>query len=511
MIKNIEINEYFKKSLELMENSNKHIFITGKAGTGKSTLLEYFRETTKKKVVVLAPTGVSALNVKGQTIHSFFKFKTDITFDKVKKQKDKKYQELDTIIIDEISMVRADLLDCVDKALRLSCGNDNPFGGKQMIFFGDLYQLPPVVKSKEKEIFKDIYETSYFFSAKVMKDIELEMIELEKIYRQTDEKFIEILNGIRHNDVTDEMLEILNQRYNPDFIPPENSFFIYLTPRNDYAKEINEKELAKLKGKSYSFEAEIVGEIEENDYPADEKLVLKKGAQVMFLNNDKEGRWVNGSVGIVEDINLYDEEIYVRLPDFKETVAVKQYNWELFNYIYDPQEKKIKTEVIGYFRQFPLKLAWAVTIHKSQGKTFDRVIIDLKGGIFAPGQLYVALSRCRSLDGIVLKQKIKKSYVFNDWKIVKFLTSFAYKKSEKELSLDEKINLIKKAISQKKELEIVYLKSNNVKSRRVVKPEKISEMEFMNKKFWGLIGYCYKRNEERVFRIDRILEIKINS
>jgi ATP-dependent exoDNAse (exonuclease V) alpha subunit len=507
----IELNEEFKRALDLMERTKKHIFITGKAGTGKSTLLEYFRNITKKKIVVLAPTGVAALNVSGQTIHSFFKFKPDITYEKVKKLKDKIYKEIDTIVIDEISMVRADLLDCVDRALQLANENSEPFGGKQMIFFGDLYQLPPVAKSNEKIIFKDKYETVYFFSAEVMNRINLEVIELQKVYRQKDEKFIELLNSVRFNTIDDEKLELLNERYNPDFKLGKKDFYIYLTPRNDYAQNINQEFLNKLSGRVYSFEAEIYGEFDENDFPNDEILYLKKGAQVMFLNNDSKGRWVNGTVGIVKDIDVDNEVIYVNLINERKTVEVERLKWQVFNYIYNQEKKVIETEVVGYFIQFPIKLAWAITIHKSQGKTFDNVIIDLKGGIFAPGQLYVALSRCRTLEGIILKQKIKKSHIFNDWKIVKFLTNYAYKKSEEKLPLEKKIEIIKEAIKNKKEIEVTYLKSNNESSKRVLRPIKIDEMEFMGREFLALLAYCYKRKEERVFRIDRILDIKIIS
>jgi len=249
----IEITPQFSETLELLENTSRSVFITGKAGTGKSTLLRIFRDNTKKKVVVLAPTGVAALNVRGQTIHSFFRFKPDITQDKVKKitkNKDKNiYQEVDTIVIDEISMVRADLLDCVDKFLRLNSGKvKEPFGGKQMVFIGDLYQLPPVVKAKEREIFKTWYDTPYFFSAHVFQNLPFEFIELEKIFRQKDEIFIEILNAIRNGTATEELLAVLNQRYKPDYVPPEGEFYIYLTTLNRLANEINDEQLAKIPG-----------------------------------------------------------------------------------------------------------------------------------------------------------------------------------------------------------------------------------------------------------------------
>jgi len=505
---NIEINEQFAYAYDLMENTSQHIFITGKAGTGKSTLLEYFRSKTSKNIVVLAPTGVAALNVEGQTIHSFFKFKTDITYDKVKKIPRKKnlFKKLDAIIIDEISMVRADLLDCIDKSLRLNCNNSLPFGGKQMIFFGDLYQLPPVVKTNEKEIFKEKYTTPYFFSANVMKEIEIKLIELEKIYRQKDQKFIEILNGIRNRSITDEMIEMLNQRYIPDFKPDKKAFFIYLATKNEIATRINRDRLNNIKGKIYKFVAEIEGKFEKTDYPTDDVLYLKKGAQIMLLNNDKKKKWVNGSVGRITDIDEDNEIISVELMNGK-NVKVKRYSWELFNYIYNKQKEKIETELIGRFNQFPIRLAWAVTVHKSQGKTFENIILDIKGGVFAPGQIYVALSRCTSLDGIVLKQRIGKKHIFVDWKIIRFLTSYKYQQAEKELSFDKKIEIIEKSIQQNKDIEITYLKRNDETSVRTIKPEYVGEMDFMGKKFVALKGYCYKRNEDRIFRIDRIISI----
>lgn len=507
----IEINEQFKRALDLMENTDKNIFITGKAGTGKSTLLEYFRYITKKNIVVLAPTGVAALNVHGQTIHSFFRFKTNITLDIVKKNsekgKEKIYKVLNAVIIDEISMVRADLLDCVDKALRINCGNSEPFGGRQMIFFGDLYQLPPVITSKEKEIFTEKYSSGYFFSAEVMDDIQMELIELEKIYRQKDETFIKILNAIRNNSVTEEDLAVLNKRYDSDFEPDDNEFYIHLTTRNDSARRINESRLDRINGKVYRFDAFITGEFYKSSHPADETLLLKKDAQVMFLNNDSMNRWVNGTIGTITDISKYDGNIHVQIINGDE-VDITPHKWELFNYIYNADTKSIETEKLGSFTQFPLRLAWAVTIHKSQGKTFERVIIDIRSGTFTSGQVYVGLSRCISLEGIVLKQKIKKKHIFMDWKVVEFMTSYQYKISDKNIPLEKKIEIIKNIISRKGKLEIVYLKTNDVKSKRIIRPEYVGEMEYLEKTFTGIEAYCYKRNETRHFRVDRILEMK---
>jgi len=401
----IEINEQFHHALDIMEGSNRSIFITGRAGTGKSTLLNYFRHTTRKKVAVLAPTGVAALNVKGQTIHSFFRFKPGITPDRVKKprsdNKESIYRKLDAIIIDEISMVRADLLDCVDRFLRLNGPEaDKPFGGIQIAFIGDLYQLPPVVTNGEKEVFQSLYETPYFYGARVFDSFEMEFVELEKIYRQHDEQFITLLNGIRNNSVTGEGLELLNERYQPDFEPPPEDFYVYLTTTNRLAEEINGKRLAGLKGRLYTFTGSIEGEFGQEYLATKIDLEVKVGAQIMMLNNDTEGRWVNGSIGKITCItqNGKGEDIIVAELADDEEVEITPFTWEIYRFFVEGGG--LQSEVIGTFTQYPLMLAWAVTIHKGQGKTFDRVIIDIGKGIFAHGQMYVALSRCTTLGGI---------------------------------------------------------------------------------------------------------------
>lgn len=513
---NIELNEEFKKALELMEGTSKNVFITGKAGTGKSTLLEYFRDTTQKKIVVLAPTGVSALNVQGETIHSFFGFRPDITIDKIEKllPKDAKiYKELDAIVIDEISMVRADLLDCVDKFLRLNGKKPNlPFGGIQMIFIGDLYQLPPVVTSKEKKIFTDHYESPYFFDSNVFKNLPVEFVELNKVYRQKDAKFIELLNQIRNNTITEQNLNLLNSRVGAPISQRESDFVVYLTTLNEMASKINNEYLDRLPGKAYQWLAQIEGEFEKNAFPTDYLLTIKPGAQVMMLNNNARGRWVNGSLGRVVSVRYNKkEECDVIGVQFQEgnKEYVTPFTWEIFHFKYDETTKKIESEVVGRFSQYPLKLAWAVTIHKSQGKTFDKVIVDVGRGTFAGGQVYVALSRCTSFEGISLKKPIRKGHIFTDWRIVRFLTRFQYKIAEKEMPVDEKIKIIDQAIKDNKRLEIVYLKPNDEKSRRVIRPIEVGEQNFQGKPFLGVKAYCEKRDEERVFRIDRILQMKI--
>jgi ATP-dependent exoDNAse (exonuclease V) alpha subunit len=510
----IELNDQFKHALDIMERTPRNVFITGRAGTGKSTLLDYFRHITKKRVVVLAPTGVAALNVKGQTIHSFFGFKPGITPDQVKKvrstfQSKSIYKNLDAIVIDEISMVRADLLDCVDRFLRLNGPRPGkPFGGIQMIFVGDLYQLPPVVTASENAVFKLLYETPFFYGAKAYNSLDMEFVELEKVYRQHDEQFIELLNAIRNKSISEEALELLNQRHCPDFEPPPHDFYVYLTTTNKLADEINARRLAGLRSRLYTLLGRVDGEFGDKYLPTAINLQVKVGAQIMMLNNDAEGRWVNGSVGKVSEIvqsRRAEHTIIAELAD-GDTVEVTPHTWEIFRFII--ADGQLKSEVIGQFTQYPLMLAWAVTIHKSQGKTFDKVVIDIGKGTFAHGQAYVALSRCTTLGGIVLKKPISKEHIWMDYKVVDFLTKYQYKKAEEACPMDDKILTIKRAIENNAVLEIVYLRPNDEKSRRVIKPEMVGEMEYHGKSYLGVRAFCLKRNEERVFRVDRILDIR---
>jgi ATP-dependent exoDNAse (exonuclease V) alpha subunit len=530
----IDFNEQFEKAYNLMEYTVKNVFITGKAGTGKSTLLKYFVSKTKKNVAVLAPTGVAAVNIKGQTIHSFFNFKPDITLEKAAKLKpvDRDiYRNLDTIIIDEVSMTRADIIDSMDVFLRkYGPKRNNPFGGIQMIFIGDLYQLPPVVTRKEQALFKNIYKSPYFFDALVFRNakeqmvfdfekkrlkkekkiFEMEFIELEKIYRQSDELFISILNAIRNNTITDEQLEILNKRYIPDFKIDKDYHYIYLTSTNDLAEKINFEKLNDLKGRLFRYTGKVKGNISVNELPTSLELSFKIGSQIMLLNNDSYGRWINGSVGVIEDVIMSgdrDDIIIVKLENGK-LVEIEPFKWELFEFRYDVENKKIVTNVTGYFIQYPIKLAWAVTIHKSQGLTFDRVIIDTGRGLFSHGHMYVALSRCKTLDGIILKKPITKEQILMDRRIVNFVTEYQYRCSEKQCSLDKKIEIFKEAVKEKKHLEIVYLKNNDVKTRRKILPLFVGEIEYNGRTFLGLKALCCLRGEERVFKIDRIIEIK---
>ncbi len=507
MPKRIEINERFAEAIGLMEETEDNVFITGRAGTGKSTLLDYFRSIACKKIVVLAPTGVAAVNISGQTIHSFFGFRPDVTVEKVVKEARMKaspiYKNLDAIIIDEISMVRADLLDCVDQFLRINGKTPGaPCGGIQMIFIGDLYQIPPVVTGQERQIFKEYYESEYFFDARVFQEMEFVFLELEKIYRQTDPHFIALLNKIRNKTATGEDLEAINSRAEEASALPDG--IIYLTTTNAMAEKRNEAELEKLPGKSHYFRAEIDGEMDKKYFPAQELLQLKEGAQVMMLNNDAEGRWINGTIGTVAAIKK--ESLTVRLLDGANE-TIKPYRWNINRFFWDQDKNAVASETMGTFRQYPLKLAWAITIHKSQGKTFDHVAVDLGRGAFVPGQLYVALSRCRSLEGIHLKRKIRESDIWIDWRVVKFITGFQYQLSERNIPLDEKIRFIKQAIEKRASLEITYLKSEDEKTRRTVSPRHVGDLEYRGKTFLGMEAYCHTRKALRNFRVDRILEI----
>ncbi|MDI3531159.1 MAG: ATP-dependent helicase [Candidatus Atribacteria bacterium] len=511
--KDLEFNSEFMKALEIMEKSQQSVFITGRAGTGKSTLLQYFRGNTKKSLAVLAPTGVAAINVQGQTIHSFFRFRPDVTLDVVESLNPANrelYKNLDTIVIDEISMVRADLLDCVDTFLRrFGKKPGKVFGGIQMVFIGDLYQLPPVVKPGEKVLFQEHYQSPYFFSARSFQEAHPAFVELEKIYRQRDEQFIGILNRIRNNTASEEDLELLNKRVIPGYLPEKEEFAVYLTTTNENARKINQKRLEMLKGKEKVYTGTINGDCSVADLPTDPNLRLKEGAQVMLLNNDSSGRWVNGTIGQIVDFQKQKtgEAIVLALKN-GEPVEVEPYTWEMFEFYYDKHEHRINTQKIGSFTQYPLRLAWAITIHKSQGLTFDRVIIDLSRGTFAHGQLYVALSRCRTLEGIVLQKPIRKGHIRMDKAVVRFLTEYQYKIAEANLPLEKKVAFLEEAREKGKTLEIVYLKRNDEKSRRIITPLEIGTMCFQGKEFLGLRAFCQTRGEERTFRIDRILSLQ---
>ena len=418
----LELSNAFKHALDLMEKTSKNIFITGKAGTGKSTLLQLFRNSTRKKIVVLAPTGVAALNVRGQTIHSFFGFPAKpIEPHEIKKRRNNKlYKALDTIIIDEISMVRADLFDNIDVFLRKNREINQPFGGVQVIVFGDMFQLPPVIASEVESLkFQSFYETPYFFSANTFQvGFTMEYFELTKVYRQEGRHFLRLLEAVRLNRIDEDDLADLNERYDPNFSPP--FYFITLSPRNRTVDAINNRKLAQLDEVEFSYNASVKGKFDPRRFPTEHILKLKKGAQVIFVRNDvEEKQYVNGTIGKIVNLTPNNIEVEVNDRGNTKTIKVSKAEWEVLKYKLS-ENQKIETEVVGAFKQYPLRLAWAITIHKSQGKTFDRVIIDMGGGAFEHGQTYVALSRCRSLEGIVLKQKIRMRDIIVDEKIVQF-------------------------------------------------------------------------------------------
>ena len=432
-------NKEFQDALQLITHTRQSVFLTGKAGTGKSTFLKYICNHTKKKYVVLAPTGIAAINAGGVTLHSFFKLPfrpmlpddPDLSlshgrifeFFKYPKEKRKIIAEVDLIIIDEISMVRADIIDCVDRILRVYSGNMRlPFGGKQLLFVGDVFQLEPVVPSDQKEILSLFYASPFFFSARVFKDINLVPIELQKVYRQTDSVFINILDRIRNNAARKQELDTLNGRYFPSFEPQNEDMYITLATRRDQVDFINEKKLAELPGEEYVSVGKIEGDFPESSLPTQLNLSIKEQAQVIFIDNDYERRWVNGTIGMVSGIDE-NGNVYVLLESGVEHL-VEPTSWRNYKYKYNEKEKRIEEEIVGTFEQLPIRLAWAITVHKSQGLTFSRVVVDLTGGVFAGGQTYVALSRCTSLEGLVLKSKISSRDIFIRKEIVEFSQIF---------------------------------------------------------------------------------------
>lgn len=430
-------NPEFQNALRLIQYTRQSVFLTGKAGTGKSTFLKHVCKVTKKKYVVLAPTGIAAINAGGSTLHSFFKlpfhpllpddpnFQGKKLHDTLKYSSDhrKLIQNIELVIIDEISMVRADIIDFIDKVLRIYSRNmREPFGGKQVLLVGDIFQLEPVVKTDEREIISRFYPNPYFFSARVFQEMELVAIELTKVYRQTDKVFVGVLDRIRTNTAGSADLQLLNTRCNAPIHKGENDMYITLATRRDTVDHINEQKLAELPGKAVKLQGEIHGEFPENSLPTLMELIVKPGAQVIFIKNDQEKRWVNGTIGTISGMSD-DGIMYVVTEDGKEFDVHKE-SWSNVRYRYNETEKKIEEEELGTFIQYPIRLAWAITVHKSQGLTFSRAIIDFSGGVFAGGQTYVALSRCTSLEGIQLKREITRADIFVRPEIVSFSHRF---------------------------------------------------------------------------------------
>jgi hypothetical protein len=406
-------------------------------------------------------------------------------------------------------MVRADLLDCIDIFLRMyGPENTRPFGGVQMVFVGDLYQLPPVVLPHEYEMFSKHYTSPYFFSAHIMDHLRLEVIELEKVYRQKDQAFVELLNRIRNHSINAEDLPLLNQRKVDEQVLIQDKGYIYLTTTNKKADEINCSQLDNLKGAPYSSTAKVEGDFGKEYFPTAPSLDFKPGAQIMLLNNDSKKRWVNGSIGKIESIGTNrqgKEYVRVRLHATNEIVHVEPFMWEVFRFSFDGTQ--IQSEPAGTFTQYPFRLAWAITIHKSQGKTFDKVILDIDQGTFAAGQLYVALSRCTSIEGLMIKTPLKVQHIKTDSRIFKFLTHHQYKKAAKNLPFEKKVALIEQAIIEKKRLHMTYLTSNDTKSQRIFIPLNIGNKTYKNKLFPGFEAKCLESHRVMMFHIDRILTL----
>ncbi len=434
-------NEMFHLATSLVNESSRSIFLTGKAGTGKTTFLKYIKENCVKQIAVTAPTGVAAINAGGATIHSFFQLPLSPFIPEARgfiqnnevvnkhsllgrmrlnNEKRKILQQLELLIIDEISMVRCDTLDAIDTVLRHFRHRSNEaFGGVQVLFIGDMFQLPPIIPDEEWSLLSPFYKSAYFFDSQVMQQFPPVHIEFNKIYRQSDEKFIHVLNEVRHNNLSEQGMQLLNSRYDPWFELNNNDGYIFLTTHNYKSDNTNAAEITKLKGKLFSFKAEITGEFYEKSYPADEQLGLKVGAQVMFIKNDKEKvkRYFNGKIGVVKKIN--EDTVFVQCNNDEDEIEVHKETWENVRYSINKQTQQLEEDIVGTFIQYPLRLAWAITIHKSQGLTFERAVIDA-GRAFAPGQVYVALSRCTALNGIVLKSQITPSGLLTDKRIMEF-------------------------------------------------------------------------------------------
>ena len=425
----------YEFAMEFAVNTNRNIFITGKAGTGKTTFLRKLRNETTKQMAVVAPTGVAAINAGGTTIHSFFQLpftpfkptpewrKQLLSQIKMNKTRRNVIRELEVLVIDEVSMVRADVIDAIDTVLRnIRHRHNEPFGGVQMIFIGDMHQLSPVAKTYEWSLISDYYQSVYFFHSQVIQEDPPIYIEFNKIFRQSDNQFINVLNEVRNNSLSQEGINLLKSRYNPDFKPRTEDNYITLTTHNNSADNLNKTELDKLKSSIHKFHAVVKGTFPENAYPVDEVLELKEGAKVMFIKNDTEipRRFYNGKIGVITSIQ--NDEVTVECPGDKDEITVSSYMWENIRYNTNKETNTIEEEIIGTFNQIPLRLAWAITIHKSQGLTFDKAIIDA-GKAFSPGQVYVALSRCRTLEGIILKSPVNYDSIGVDEQVAHFSSS----------------------------------------------------------------------------------------
>ena len=447
MAVNEPVNALFELAKDFVLNTSRHVFLTGKAGTGKTTFLKYIKTHTKKKTVVVAPTGVAAINAGGTTLHSFFQlpfgafipgtlrgfttYNTPVNDPhsliknlRIFSEKRKIFRELELLIIDEISMVRADLLDAVDTILRHFRRKPfEPFGGVQVLYIGDLFQLPPVTNDQDWELLREYYASPFFFESYAVRQARPMYVELQHIYRQSDPVFVGLLNEVRNGKMAYDSMELLNARYNPEFRPVREEGYITLSTHNRKTDIINAEELEKLITPAFNFEAKVDGDFSDKSYPTDKVLQLKEGAQIMFLKNDIEQprRFYNGKIAQVESIGT--DQITVSFPGEPDMLKLEKETWKNIKYAYHTDKGEIVEEEMGSFTQYPIRLAWAITIHKSQGLTFDKAIIDA-GAAFAPGQVYVALSRCRSLEGIVLRSRILPESIRTDEQVLEFANSF---------------------------------------------------------------------------------------
>lgn len=512
----LDINPQFQQALDLLEDTTRPVFITGKAGAGKSTLLEHFQKTTQKNPVLLAPTGVAALNVGGQTIHSFFGFSPSVNIDKILGGKQKPrdptvFKRLQLLIIDEVSMLRADLLDCIDAFLRLYGPKiSQPFGGVQLALVGDLYQLPPVVTRDEQTYFNTTYPTPYFFSAQALTDPEvasqLALVTLEKIYRQQDQAFIDLLNKVRTATANASDIATLNQQVGPapavnqQENSESNTLHITLTTTNKAADTLNEERLATLDSKVYTSYAKVKGDVTKDYYPTAPQLQFKIGAQVMMLNNDAKGRWVNGSLGIIKGYKKHPQDgwhVKIWLEDSNDIAQVYAHNWEVYQFKAGGEGAPITAEMAGSFSQFPFRLAWAITIHKSQGKTFNEVVIDMGWGAFASGQTYVALSRCTSLEGITLLSPLKRKDLRIDPLIEHFMQGGA------------KAITLYKAIAEQQTVKVDYEKQPGEVLPLTLTPAQLQTEEYQGKSYYGVRAYAEELDQRRVFDVAKIKKVQV--
>lgn len=461
----------------IVEKTDMSLFLTGKAGTGKTTFLREVVRYTKKKCIVLAPTGIAAVNAGAMTIHSFFQFglgpfvqgviepKSDF---RINKSKLELIRHLQLLIIDEVSMVRADLMDHIDVELRRIRRNSKPFGGVQLLMIGDLQQLPPIAHGGEDELLRQYYKTLYFFSSAALKSMKYSCIELKNVYRQTDRHFIDILNHARNCTLTSQDISDLNARYIPGFSPKPEDGYIRLMTHNRQVDYVNETEMEKLDSKPYTFVAAVTGTFPEESYPTADSLTLKKGAQVMFIKNDPDRRFINGTLGEVKSIDK--NSIAVRLAESGTIIDVEPVEWQNIRYQFDEESKEISSKQIGRFKQYPLKAAWAITVHKSQGLTFDKAIIDVHAA-FSPGQAYVALSRCRTLDGLVLSSPVSASVFMRDNAVDAYMNYISRPVEELAFSSCYEYFEYEKKLEQEEVAPVKKVKVNQEKPKKVNKEE----------------------------------------